>query len=764
MELLGLLADLIDVDVLQRASNARLSSITLPPSESFEVRVVLRAKPSAPYEPGFVMLAKKGLISESLDGARSLMLGSIIISAESLPDEVINLHSRFVQGATFSVSAQQLNFHVSTQNVQEAALVSSEARADSFRLKSLSILPLEFDITLQHLPESVRRLFNIDPPRGIVDAGGSIEVSVSLVTSTTAALSAVLAECTNVALHVTDMKCATARPSIILLSIAFSGPRGPKELASLTRQPQSMPETPVELTSEPTSGGYITAVAEATNDVEDPAFAERPIIQLRGCPNIPGAHRRFEMNRGAIEWRSDRACIDWVIQLENSSGLPARFKITVLGVDKKEARSWLALSHRDGLLEHRHDSSAVTVTMSTELIGSYYSYLIIETSENPEDTKSIRVGLEVVAVPTAPPAVRQSYYSVYTEVEGLNESELLIDYGMVYCGTLYRERSFTISNHFHLPLDFILTSNVGHANKARACELVLSTCSTSLRRFNALIVPPKSSVPVYIFLRPQIDAAEKHDTDAASCGEPVHLELYVTCRLVKDHQEVVHVRYTMWMPQIALSLLKESESFGSFQRTDVTEVIFYGKDVPSGTKAGSTELVFSPEWQLLEIFNTQASPLRYIIRNDSLFFTVEAPTDAADGRETVVAPGQSQTIRIRINMKHVQENKALVLKNKYIEEHLSVYNQRQLSESYALSAWRAHMHARAVTRVVTLARKRTHIRTGTSYRSGYRWARSRTSPSPCLGRSTTHSLTRCSRGGLCATSATRVISSSRRLL
>lgn len=57
---------------------------------------------------------------------------------------------------------------------------------------------------------------------------------------------------------------------------------------------------------------------------------------------------------------------------------------------------WLSISCSGGVLESRHDTATVTVTMWSDTPGTFSCYFVIGTLASAADLKTIRVELEVV--------------------------------------------------------------------------------------------------------------------------------------------------------------------------------------------------------------------------------------------------------------------------------------------------------------------------------------------------------------------------------
>lgn len=106
-----------------------------------------------------------------------------------------------------------------------------------------------------------------------------------------------------------------------------------------------------------------------------------------------------------------------------------------------------------------------------------------------------------------------------------------------------------------------------------------------------------------------------------------------------------------------------------------------------------------PSFQLLTLRNLYLHrKLEYIIKNDSLFFRVDVPVsqeisgtipqrfhEDVSPLPTTMAERASLNIVVRPNLHTLRENWKMIMKQKYIEEHLTIYNRSNPREKYTVS-------------------------------------------------------------------------------
>jgi hypothetical protein len=72
--------------------------------------------------------------------------------------------------------------------------------------------------------------------------------------------------------------------------------------------------------------------------------------------------------------------------------------------------------------------------------------------------------------------------------------------------------------------------------------------------------------------------------------------------------------------------------------------------------------------------------LRYAVRNSSLFFVIECMQEGV-----IEDRASSSCISIQPNIPVINDNMNVLLKERYVEEHITIYNERRLAEKYVVS-------------------------------------------------------------------------------
>jgi hypothetical protein len=250
------------------------------------------------------------------------------------------------------------------------------------------------------------------------------------------------------------------------------------------------------------------------------------------------------------------------------------------------------------MLHTKGENKTLLVSLSTERIGVFSSYIYIDNLTNPFDRKYIRVSMEVVMEHTSAlqlpgdkdtewfsvlipewfssldvqnqdeergEAARKSAFSgdahEQSDVVGMQRTRL-VNIGQVIEGHLYRNRSFTIRNDSSVSLDFSVSTAVresaapkdykdnsykDNSSQPSESELSLSSSNYVLKLVRTLTLPPQTSKRVFIFYRPAHGASQ----DAAE-GIRETLEVTVRCKLVKDHQKAIRLVAECFQPRIGL--------------------------------------------------------------------------------------------------------------------------------------------------------------------------------------------------------------------
>jgi hypothetical protein len=156
------------------------------------------------------------------------------------------------------------------------------------------------------------------------------------------------------------------------------------------------------------------------------------------------------------------------------------------------------------------------------------------------------------------------------------KERLVLQLGEVVFGNLYHTRSLMLANKAHIPWSFILSSNAAQvAGGTGRDELKFSLSSTSLKQFNMVKVDASSRLPIYLHFHP-VPRPDEISQRSGNCigknsssavtnagngsNDPImvadnlnrknhgkmvwerELEIYVTCRLVKDFQRTIFLQ------------------------------------------------------------------------------------------------------------------------------------------------------------------------------------------------------------------------------
>ncbi|KAL6074415.1 Autophagy-related protein 2 [Balamuthia mandrillaris] len=453
-----------------------------------------------------------------------------------------------------------------------------------------------------------------------------------------------------------------------------------------------------------------------------------PLLALRGCTPVPSSDSdeplRYEINVGR------RGCgsglVHWELTLEyspsmsltSSSAPSSPSHVTPISSVSSSPRiyslkdtddSWLTLSRNGGILEKLGDRQQLVLTFSTERMDFYSTYVIVENLDNPKDVKYIKVDLEVVESSNA------SYFSIIVGGEKLENPT--IDIGEATYARVNRNHSFILSNDSRMPLDFLLNANL---SPHEATEVGFSLSRTSLKLFNALTIDAMSSVRVFIHFHPREDE-ELHELLSKNPRHPIQRtnEIYVSCSLVKDYQQTITLKATCYAKQLQASRTSLTFSGSIFQSKATNTDKDKNKENEKLSKENNKKknknakredddgfgvtIEESSQQKELQVFNLWEDPLEYCVRNDSLFFLVEGPLEEFQLQEgsgtkvsvesdvggdniraTIWGKGASHTLIIKPNLENIYKNRKLFLREKYIEEHISLYNRTRPSENYSI--------------------------------------------------------------------------------
>ncbi|KAJ3416131.1 hypothetical protein HDV05_003100 [Chytridiales sp. JEL 0842] len=488
--------------------------------------------------------------------------------------------------------------------------------------------------------------------------------------------------------------------------------------------PNSLPgETPVPLS------------ARASQSEHMAKRSGNYIIHLRGCKKIQDPYSQsslndtgglFELDLGQQDLGSPP--VSKRIVLENASSERVSYRVkTLTELDK----SWIMVGRTEGTLDPpraaalgsgtggglvQRDSNTINLTFSTNSRGVYSTYISIENIDNPMDSKIIRVTIEVVAKHN----IRRTQttvanlsalpvgsvfgqdmnsnhvFDVLVNAVDFDKNSDTIEMDGLFYGTEYNARSIVIWNHESVPLEFTVKSNLKYEDPS---ELVFSLSRTAAKVFRSIIIEPESQARVFLRFRPALteDEANGHHTEMtlteASKIHEKNIEIYVNCRLVKDYQKTIYLKAFCSIPQIFLPT-HDCTFHGTLKKRQ-------DRDATGEESLPEWDLKLAPSCADLCLANILADPLSYQIVNDSAYFWVESldiseasgtsgaaefkgvpvplPRNSISG---TVTGNNSHVIRVHMNKAAILRDAESLRREKYIVEHMTVYNKRRPMEKY----------------------------------------------------------------------------------
>ncbi|CAG8544148.1 2498_t:CDS:2, partial [Funneliformis caledonium] len=653
VELAPYISNFIKIDILSRFSNSPLiGSVSISAHGSIEVRV--RAYP---IETSRIPRESSYLINP--DG---VTFGKLwVATKQSYEDDILqrvaeNIPIRGVitESPTFSVSTKKIRFKtelcssdgeitndvsnskrkssltqrrkLSPSNQDEQLIEASNdfedvlPQRESIIIKNLSEkIPLSFKVHIEGPMElSAKEIINVFPIDdngcGTIEPGKSFNLEIELVDST-------IAVSEDIKICIIDLNSLSSHDKIVLVGIE-SVAREPRIVEEI---PDSVPEKSMEI------GHKNLIVSQERQYSYQDISSDLPFITLRGCKRIGEAVKIggcYELSLG----QQDLGLTSIVkkLTLENTTSKRVSYRIKTVSASDK---SWLNISRTEGTLEaptDRQYTDAHTITLSfmTSMRNVYSTYLIIENLNNPSDTKTIRVMMEVVARQNLrrganTPVASNHVFDIY--VNGVDTSQTRIEMLNLFYGSEYSSRSMVIYNRETVPLEFSFQTNLDYDDPT---EILFSTSRMSVKLFKTLTVEPGSNVRVYIRLKPLPSREIQEFLDGGNQRDPnlveeKVIEIYVNCRLVKDYQQTL--------------ILK-------------AECKIWRRD-PNNKEDDEWNLQFNPEFREIKINNLLDKPLEYEIINDTMYFNLELCNDVKE-----VAPKSFHNVLVRPNLKSLIKN------------------------------------------------------------------------------------------------------------
>ena len=594
------LAHVISVDILSSSSSTHVNSFSLDEQQTMQIMLVCKANQQAYVVP------------EELRGRSDVLLAKVSFDSQQFPKEELLVLGSFGQEPTLTLAPKKMALtfpsdltlvqHTTPQRTVSSygglpKHLSPHAQTASFNLSSKCATPVPFEITLRLPPGVEEKRVCVDPTQGSLEAMSSMDIklfvdvpldkhgrfltcegpsSVVLVLRDTrlASMASDVASAgtCEVIVNLFQESCDTATPKLRALDTYHLPTLSLRGYCNLTNAILQ------------THNQRAPSLADGEDDLDagnDTSSTDQERPQVGSL---------FEMDAGKLNQHAHDVssttpgCVTWNLVIEYmGKGPPQPF---VVHTAKDE--EWLRIKHGDekGTLNTKGENKTLVVSLSTERIGVFSSYIYIDNLANPFDRKYIRVSMEVVMEHTSAlqlpgdkdtewfsvlipewfssldvhlqdeergEAARTSAFSgsvhKQSDVVGMQRTRL-VNLGQVMEGYLYRNRSFTIRNDSSVSLDFSVSTAVRESAVPRdknlqQSELLLSSSYYVLKLVRTLTLPPQTSKRVFIFYRPAFGASQ----DAAE-GLRETLEVTVRCKLVKDHQKVIRLVASCFQPRI----------------------------------------------------------------------------------------------------------------------------------------------------------------------------------------------------------------------
>ncbi|KAG0328401.1 hypothetical protein BGZ99_005416 [Dissophora globulifera] len=699
--------DYVRLDVLSRFSNSPLrGAISLSSRGSIEVRV--RAFP----KDGSRLPSD----SSALCTPDGLTFGNLWVSTKSptLEDETsskkyaesIPIYGTIVEGSMFSLSTQRIVFrslletsdyegdsddenlsvpdssHYSGSKDVSDDGSSSDVQQATITISNLSTtFPLEFQVALEGPMEyPAAEIINVTPLDsngcGMVEASQQLKLIVELIDPRV-----IISE--DIKLFIRNLNSNLGQQQRVLISIVSDTREHRKpskkhvvedERIDPHHHQNKLEETPAAATTR----GNATSQAIASVDVD--ASMMQPVLSLRGCKRMDSGDSeggRYELDLGQQDMGSANVLRKLVLENATYDRVSYRIK-TISALDK----NWLKISRLDGTLDPPADelssvgsSSVHTITLSfsTTVRNVFSTYLLIENVDNPADTKTVRITMEVVARQNLRRVTKgnESNNRVFDVfVNGIdNKNSCSIEMKNLYYGSEYIARSMVVYNREAVPMEFTFKSNLSPTDTT---EILFSTSRTSAKLFKTLTVPSENHVRVYLRFFPRPSAAIQAALDNGEYRDPDEMELktveiYINCRLVKDYQQVVLLTAECYLPAIRVDW-QDTVSFIA----RVTR-----EPQASQDSADEWKITFKDDHRILGVSNLLNIPLDYEIVNNTMYFMLEFPEP-----EKVIDGLQKHEIRVVPNVKALLRNAENFRREKYVQENITIYNRNRPLENY----------------------------------------------------------------------------------
>eukprot|EP01133_Synstelium_polycarpum_P011912 gene11912-13878_t len=651
---------LISAELVHRSSNAPIPSFSLRPAETIEVRV--RAKPRSDSR-----------LTANYEGP--VVFGQISVATNLYPVEIVQLKGTLVAGHTFSLSVPRLTLNAMTRIATPAGDDEQRMQSsltDNFKVRNTSShFPLRFRAEIQTvgseifeglrvsvspeegevLPnESMTVDVNVDLPAEDMPPRSSFNVAIISLDSFNKETQRVLV---NLIGGNKPISVALPSPAVQSQPSSSSGSETPPAIQLPTSTTptlqQSQQQSQQQQSQQPQPQQQIqpTTPTQVAQTVTPNLPPPPPRISLKGCTPVSKSKNCFEINLNQQEFAS--GSVQWELTLENVSG-SSSLEYHMF-TSKTSDEQWFQMSRNAGRIEP-HGRHNITLTFATKRMDMHSAYLIVENRNNPGDQKTIHITMDVVAR-------QNTHFTVW--VDGRQNAQPVIDLGDVFYNATYTDRSFIVSNTSSMPLDFMITTSLLPVDTTEVC---FSLSRSYLRSFNSLYVDANSSVKVFIFLHPSAPPSEPVG-DIVTQKE-IKILTVKEMKLKKSFEANTPLLSASTSTSIKSSSGASSGNSGN------------GGPSASGKKV---DIDFHNESRDIVLYNNfgSSTSLNYVVRSKASFFIIDCAEEGSiDGDSSTV-------ISIQPNIPVILENASLLLKEKYLEEHIIIYNKSRLSEKYIVS-------------------------------------------------------------------------------
>ncbi|KAL2649598.1 hypothetical protein R1flu_017726 [Riccia fluitans] len=468
------------------------------------------------------------------------------------------------------------------------------------------------------------------------------------------------------------------------------------------------------------------------------------VLGLRGCTPVSGSDLCYEFNLGQQNISSGGR-LNWDLTLVGDQTRPIPYR---LGTMSEGDTKWLTITRPKGVVEAGQQTT-VQLRFSTKAMGVYSTYLIVENLENPADLKTVHLSLEVVAPRNArPEAPSLTYFHVLVQgdrSEGMvidmgevyynfwyrNRSFAIVNEAAVAMEFLL---SSSMDHNDSTELNFSLAntslkrfSSITLAAKSSAriwihfcpgpakekpitedtCDEMAANIYVNCRLvkdyqqcipFRAKCRYPQigiSTTDILFLARRQGQSSVWVQEDlSVTTVESISENGPVNAPLI-DSGAVIGSTGAEW--PLSDELAVKSLNVKADENTTPEAL----KDTPAagvlpGKGRREEDMDLLPPVQMLIVRNLYAHrPLQYIVKNDSLFFATDFPEPQVIPCAQVTAGEHNEgnnsctqafhAIVVRPNMESIRAHQKKIFKQKYVEEHLTIYNRSNPREKYTVS-------------------------------------------------------------------------------